>query len=363
MNGNGRIKRVFPGGNTSKGFYSYYDQIIDSQTRKLWIIKGGPGVGKSSFMRKIGYDISKIGYDVEFHQCSSDYDSLDGIVIPDLKIAMIDGTAPHIVDPKYPGAVDEILNFGQFWNEHGIQKHKDAIIRISKETSQCFKRAYQFFAAAKLIRDDIYNIYGEALEKRKLDQTLAKFKQNLFNHLDYNEEGKIRHLFGSAFTPKGYVDHYETILEGMNTIYYIDGRYMDAMSEFIENIAYEARTRGLNVEVYHEPLDEKNIQTLIIPLLQVGITIGDKYAHSYDEKIVFWDFMKKDILNQHEDILKEDQKIYEELIHTGILNIKRAKEKHDHLEKIYIEYMDFKKIDELRGNILQKILNYAKVKE
>ncbi|WP_053957596.1 hypothetical protein [Inediibacterium massiliense] len=362
MNQNGRIKKVFPGGNTSKGFYSYYDQIIDSKATKLWIIKGGPGVGKSSFMRKIGYEIAQNGYDVEFHQCSSDYDSLDGIMIPDLKMAMIDGTSPHVVDPKYPGAVDEILNFGQFWNELGIQKHKESIIRISKETSKCFQRAYKFFAAAKLIRDDMNAIYEEALERRKLDQKLVTLKKELFHHLDYNEEGKIRHLFGSAFTPKGYVDYYDTILEGIQTIYYVDGTYIDTMSQLIEKIAYEGMSRGLNVEVYHEPLDEKNIQTLIIPLLQVGITTSDRYAHSCNQKIVFSDFLKRDILSLYEDLLKEDRKFYEELIDTGIFNIKKAKEKHDQLEKIYIEYMDFKKIDELRENILQKILKYAKVK-
>ncbi|MCT4621160.1 MAG: ATPase [Marinisporobacter sp.] len=95
MGKKGWIKKVFPGANTAKGFYSYYDYIIGSDGKRLFIIKGGPGVGKSSFMKKIGYEMVNRGYDVEFHQCSSDNDSLDGIVIPDLKIAMIDGTAPQ----------------------------------------------------------------------------------------------------------------------------------------------------------------------------------------------------------------------------------------------------------------------------
>ena len=96
MNEKGSIKRVFPGGNTAKGFYSYYDQIIGTEATRLFIIKGGPGVGKSSFMKKIAQDMTEKGYDVELHQCSSDNGSLDGVVIPALKIAMIDGTAPHV---------------------------------------------------------------------------------------------------------------------------------------------------------------------------------------------------------------------------------------------------------------------------
>ena len=51
-------------------------------------------------------------------RCSSDNNSLDGIVIPKLKIAILDGTA-HVVDPVFPGVVDEIINLGQFWDEKG----------------------------------------------------------------------------------------------------------------------------------------------------------------------------------------------------------------------------------------------------
>lgn len=92
----GSVKKVFPGGNTAKGFYSYYDNIIGMDATRLFIIKGGPGVGKSSFMKKIANEMLERGYDIEFHQCSSDNNSVDGIVIPALKIAMIDGTAPHV---------------------------------------------------------------------------------------------------------------------------------------------------------------------------------------------------------------------------------------------------------------------------
>jgi hypothetical protein len=33
------------------------------------------------------------------------------------------------VDPKNPGAVDEIINLGDFWDEEGIRKNKDINFR------------------------------------------------------------------------------------------------------------------------------------------------------------------------------------------------------------------------------------------
>lgn len=95
MSGKGMVKKVFPGGNTCRGFYSFYDYIIGSEAARIFVIKGGPGVGKSSFMRFIANEFVENGYDVELHHCSSDNNSLDGVVIPAAKVALIDGTAPQ----------------------------------------------------------------------------------------------------------------------------------------------------------------------------------------------------------------------------------------------------------------------------
>ena len=42
------------GANSYKGFYSLYDEFLFSDAiKRLYILKGGAGCGKSSFMRKI----------------------------------------------------------------------------------------------------------------------------------------------------------------------------------------------------------------------------------------------------------------------------------------------------------------------
>lgn len=97
MMAEGTVKRVFPGGNTGRGFYSFYDYIIEPDANHIFVVKGGPGVGKSTFMEKLAKEMLRRGFDVELHQCSSDNDSLDAVVIPAIKIALIDGTAPHRV--------------------------------------------------------------------------------------------------------------------------------------------------------------------------------------------------------------------------------------------------------------------------
>ncbi|WP_238473238.1 ATPase [Desulforamulus profundi] len=80
--GKGKLKKVFPGGNTSRGFFSYYDHIINPDATRILVIKGGPGVGKSTFMRYIGEKMLDLGYDVEYHCCSSDNGSWTGFAFP-----------------------------------------------------------------------------------------------------------------------------------------------------------------------------------------------------------------------------------------------------------------------------------------
>ena len=44
---------LFAGGNTSQGFYSCFEDILPKERRKrMFYLKGGPGVGKSTLMRR-----------------------------------------------------------------------------------------------------------------------------------------------------------------------------------------------------------------------------------------------------------------------------------------------------------------------
>lgn len=84
------------GANTPAGFYSLYDELIDlERARDVRILKGGPGCGKSTLMRQVGETMEERGHTVEYIRCSGDPDSLDGVVIPALGAAVVDGTAPH----------------------------------------------------------------------------------------------------------------------------------------------------------------------------------------------------------------------------------------------------------------------------
>ena len=86
----------FLGANSPGGFYSLYDQLlVPERARRIYILKGGPGCGKSTLMHRVAQRMDEKGVEVERILCSGDPDSLDGVVIPAFQTALVDGTAPH----------------------------------------------------------------------------------------------------------------------------------------------------------------------------------------------------------------------------------------------------------------------------
>lgn len=353
----GKVRRFFPGGNTSSGFYSYYDYIIEKDANRIFIIKGGPGVGKSSMMKDIAEEMLKRGYDVEYHHCSSDDHSVDGIVITDLNVAIIDGTAPHIIDPRNPGAVDEIVNLGDFWDIEKILSHKIEIIKTNQEVGKLFNRAYKYFASARSIYTDIEERFSEAMDFGRVNELTHKSIKEIFKKVSISKTaGKARHLFGSAYTPSGWIDFTEHILMDTKKVYYIKGDHGTGKSTFLKRIFNEAIARGLNVEVLHTPLIPEKIETVYIKDLNVGLTISDQFKEKNQQIYNLNSYLNTADLGKYDTILNEDKKIMNLLINTGLDNIKKAKQLHDVLEGYYIENMNFTEINKVKENIIYRCL-------
>ena len=63
-------KESFLGVNSEAGFYSLFEDFINKRSR-VYVIKGGPGTGKSTLMRSIGKQAEQRGLEVEYLHCSS----------------------------------------------------------------------------------------------------------------------------------------------------------------------------------------------------------------------------------------------------------------------------------------------------
>lgn len=361
----GKARHYFPGNNTPEGFFSYYHHILGQrEAEKIWCIKGGPGVGKSTFMRKIGETMLAEGHDVDFLQCSSDNGSLDGIVIRDKNISLVDGTSPHVVDPINPGAVDSIIHLGDFWNESGIRRNKLALIDINERIGAIFKSAYNYLAAAEKLYDNICSVKKMRIRGAEHYKIAASIISNELAHRELSpEQGRARRFFASGITPEGLVNYIRVLTSGYKKIYLLNtsiGSGCERIPDlFLESLLY----RGFNAEAFYCPMKPgSKIEHLLVPDLSVAIVTSNHYHRilpdEFEGKVVAFDleeYETNEVSAVQAEIEKDCIGKMDELLKKAVLCLSEAKKEHDILETYYIPNMDFNRIESLRRDIEAQI--------
>jgi hypothetical protein len=358
----GTVSHYFPGANTPQGFYSLYDNIARIDANKIFVIKGGPGVGKSTFMKKLADDLLQRGYDLEFHHCSADNNSIDALYIPAGDIALLDGTAPHVVDPRHPGAVDEILNLGDFWNEAAMRApaNKAGILADTKGCSFRFKRANEALKAAKACLEEWKAYYADCLDGARVAAASEDLIANVLP-ARLPKAGKARRMFASAITYDGPKLWLASLFDGLAKRYIVKGEPGTGKSVIVNRLADAALARGYDLDLFHCPMHPELVDHIRIRDLHVGV-ITSTWPHEYapqagDVVIDTAEFVDQGRLAAYAEDIAAAQAGFEAAIAREIRHLGLAKKVHDDLEKHYAPHMDFAAIESLRQSTLQRILS------
>jgi Cdc6-like AAA superfamily ATPase len=355
----------YAGGNTAKGFVHFFESNFHGLER-LFILKGGPGTGKSSIIKMIGHMWKEKGYDVERIHCSSDVNSLDAVIIPQLKVGIVDGTHPHIIEPKYPGVVDEYINLGIAWNRQLLLQHKEEIITLTKKVSEGFQNAYRSFHAGLKNHDELEKIYIENIDFDRANQLANDWVKKLFPKSPQNGVGQVKHRFLGASTPDGPVNFIENITEDVENRYLIKGRAGSGKSTLLKKIAKAAEERGYNVEVYHCGFDPDSLDMVIVRECNFAI-FDSTPPHEYfpvKDKDMILDLYAETIAQGTDEKYAESihywTKKYKEKMDEGIRHLADTKKLRDQLEYVYVKAMDFDKVDKIRNQIHNELITIEK---
>lgn len=349
------IRRLFPGGNTSSGFFSYHDNIIDIDRNMLYILKGMPGGGKSSLMREIGENAAKEGYSVEFHHCPSDPNSIDALVINELKVGIVDGTAPHIIDPVYPGLIDKIIDLGQFIDSDRLRLYRTEIFTAKQNNKNAYKKAFNYFKSSKSIFDEIESNNKQRVDFKSINKLTKNVLERIFNkdEVANNAVGfKVRHLFSAAYTPEGFVDFTSTLLDGVKNRYFLNGEIGTGKTTFFLRIIEEAKLRNYHMEIFHNPLIPSKIDGLLIKETNTIISISKETKNYIYTTIDFDEYFDKDSLDL------EDYRLFNTLVGKWMEGLASAKENHNLIEAVYKKSINYGGIDIIKSNIWEEIQDY-----
>ncbi len=345
-------KHYFPGGNTSKGFVNYFDGIVAPwvENKRIFVLKGGPGVGKNTFMNLFSKRARERGYAVEHFHCASDANSLDAVHIPSLGVTMLDGTAPHVIDPVTPGAVDEILNLGVYLDQVGLEKKRGQIIKLMQENSRGYKRTFSYLAAAGHLRENTNYYHLCAIDKDELREEV----QDVFGTHELkkgNLKGQIRHLFADAITPQGHIDYF-TSLVGEEKIISLHGP-AGITSEFIKMALNFAKFMGYGCEVFYSSLLPDEPVHLIIRDLDMCITTSMAFPRQIEKIINLNLLVDQAVVDRYDSTFRFNELYEKQLIEVAIESLMTTKDIHDEIEAIYKAYMDFDKVTEYTNQFIK----------
>lgn len=326
-------KRYFAASNSADGFINYFPQIFGSgRCQRLYVVKGGPGTGKSCFMKQVGKVAESKGFPVTYYYCSSDADSLDGLMIGDGEIGLVDGTAPHVWEPETVGAFEQIVNLGVFWDADTLRCEKEPIHLLMAQKRNSYQGAYHYLSACgQVLREAEREVIGTVDREKMLRAAERLVRSRGASRGDYQEHVALCRAIGMGGRTR--FDTYE----GTASFLYTVEDYGGFGYLFLDAVYQACKLGGISVCVSRDPLLPERIDALQMTENGVTFSLCGEGIPVHVKR-----FVKLDAYRKQRSDYKRKLALAEELMLIAQGRLDEVKESHFALEAIYAAAMNFK---------------------
>ncbi|MDQ0859431.1 PRK06851 family protein [Bacillus sp. V2I10] len=357
----GKAIHYYASGNTAKGYFSLYKFAV-KELNRVFLLQGGSRACRSEYMKTISESLLSAGHSIEYLHCPSNNDWIEGFIVADAGIGIIDDEVPEI--RKHIS----VENMQVIVLENEMKLHsanRDVIGQLTADISSKFQEAYRTFAASLKAHDDIEDIYIANMDFTKANQLSNDLIELFFGEEKADKPSNVKHRFLGAATPNGAVDFIQNLTEDIGKRYFIKGRAGSGKSTMLKKIAAAGEEKGYDVEIYHCGFDPNSLDMVI--LREKGIAIFDSTApHEYEperETDEIIDMYQTCITPGTDEKfaaeINRTTKAYKDKMKEAITYLSEAKELVDQLEEIKGEKTSFRFID-LNELIADEIKLYLK---
>ena len=346
-----QIKRnYFAASNSAEGFKSYYGNVFDvREFSRIYVIKGGPGTGKSSFMKVIASEAEQRGLSVTRIYCSSDPLSLDGVIIEELGAAVLDGTAPHIFEPSLVGAIESIVDMGAFLNTSLLVGSRKVIEELNKQKSECFERAYGYLAAYKRVSDNMERLIRPCLKREKLQRFAGRFAEGV------RGTGKEKYLLVRSVGMNGSVS-FDTYRQNADIYYRVEDHF--ETGHFLMQELYGVLKRA-DADMYlaPDPIISTRYNAISVNGGSVVFEVADGAEDSGARSINMKRFIDNVELVRVRSDFRIASRIRDNLLELAEGEFDKTKKYHFTLEEIYGAAIDFDAKEQFTKEFCDKIFS------
>lgn len=340
----------FLGSNSKDGFYSIYNSFPPKKDDYVHILKGGPGSGKSSFMRKMALKAEELGYSVHYILCSGDPGSLDGVYIPEKKLAFLDGTNPHPREPEVFGVNSDYIHLGQFFKGGLSDREKDYVNCYAKDYKQKYANAYHLLSASVEIQKAVLpQMYGEsetAAVQHRIDGILGRSSGK-----HEATDARIVTRFLSCVGCYGDFRLNTEFEKLCKLVYQFDNQFGGA-DMALRHVVRRGKERGEDMILCPNPITPEKLSAVIFPERELGFTDGS-WELKKSRRVHIDSVLPAEKCALLKPQLKEAEKIQKKIMDLAFKKLSEAKDLHDLLEQQYKPHIDFEALSEYTNQCVE----------
>lgn len=350
----------FLGALSPSGFSGWFPQAAAEPGLTAFLIKAGPGCGKSTLMRKLGEADAVYpgprGCLVERIHCSSDPDSLDGVLMEDVQALILDATAPHTLDCKYPGAAERVLSFYDTLDNAYLAANRSQVLALGRRNGALLQQASAHFALACALLARRRTAAAAVVDHDKLCRFTRHLASRTIPRRRGVAPGIIRHRLLSAPTPGGLTVFYDTIPQlAEETLYAIQDAYGVVSTKMLQMLADDAQANGYDCILCHCASDQHGkLDHLFVPALGLGFVTANTWhpmLFAGQRNLHASRFMDLKSLHSQRSLMNYQKRLAASLIDKTCAAQTEAKAVHDELERYYIQATDFDGVDAIRRKL------------
>ena len=347
----------FLGATTPAGFKGYFEPLRREPGMQMYLIKSGPGCGKSTLMKRLARAAEQNGLLTQRIHCASDPDSLDGVILPGQHRAIVDATAPHVVEPDAPGADEVVVSLYHTIDAEKLHLHTEEVKALFVRNAILRSRAARYIASAGSLLLDSRRAEACSANFEKVRRYVKRLCTRLLPRTEGTASEELRLL--SAITPKGMV-FYRGTVEALADRYVVFRDDYGAVSRLLlELIRAEALARGYHIITCPCAMHpEDQIDHIFIPALRLAF-LTDNLWHPIQlpgvQAVRCTRFVDRENLSGFRARLRFNDRAASELIDQAVALMAQAKNCHDELETYYRAAVDFDQVNAVAANC-QKIL-------
>ena len=342
-----RCVDFFLGTTTPAGFRGYFEPLRREPGMQMVLVKSGPGCGKSTLMKRLAVLAAQQGEPVQRIHCASDPDSLDGVILPGRRCAVVDATAPHVVEPDAPGADELVLSLYHTLDDAALHAHRDEICALFDRNAALRARAARYIASAGSLLLDSRRAEACSTDFDQVRRYVKRLCARLLPRTTATATEQLRLL--SAVTPKGEV-FFAHSAQALADRFFLFRDDCGAVSRLLlELIRAEALARGYSIITCPCAMHpEDKIDHLFLPGLRLGFVTDNRW-HPVQlpgaQVVRCTRFVDREHFAASRARLRFNERAAAELLDHAAALMAQAKSCHDELETYYRAAVDFAAVD------------------